>query len=273
MKKILICLIMILSILTGCTEKTEEIEETKPSEVVYWGIEEGILYLSPTPQGYAINENTSLLNSKDWNDIPWWRHDGEPFYIGGHGIYGIEILKSENTKITPISTACWFDSCIKCEYIHGLENLDTTFTNNMSGMFSGMTTIKELDVLSLNTSNVSNMESMFSSLIKIEELDLSNFDTSNVTNMSNIFSNCDKLTDINLSSFNTSNVTDMSGMFDDCNSLEHIDVSNFDTSNVKYFGDMFSNTHLTTENTDVSNFDISNAVDIYDISHMFLPHM
>lgn len=267
MKKLLICLLMFILVLTGCSKNNEVV---KPSEVVYWGINDGILYLSPTPQGYAVNENTSLLNSVDWNDIPWFEYDGQRSYIGGNGVYGVEILMDEDIKITPLSTAFWFESC-NCEYIHGLQNLDTSLTTNMRSMFAA-TSVKELNVSSLNTSNVIDMNGMFACL-DIISLDLSNFDTSNVTDMRRMFEACDELTNLNLSMFNTSNVTDMSNMFDNSWNLSSVDVSSFDTSNVEHFSGMFKNTGLTKENTDLSNFDISKAVDISSTDDLFGFHM
>lgn len=274
MKKILICLLTLLLLLTGCTNKKEEVvDEIKPSEVIYWGIDDnGILYLSPTKQGYAIYENSSLFYVKNWDDrydIPWWECDDKPYYDGGHGIRGIEILSDKDEKIKPFSTAYWFCGCNKCEYIYGLENIDTSLVTNMESMFRGMFRIMELDVSSLNTSNVSNMQGMFCGL-SLSSLDLSSFDTSNVTNMSYMFSGCGNIVSINLSSFDTSNVTDMSYMFDECWSLEHIDVSNFDTTKVKTFESMFGN--LDENKFDISNFDFSSS-NVTNPSDLFWVHI
>ena len=54
---------------------------------------------------------------------------------------------------------------------------------------------------------------MFSGCSSLTELDISNFNTSNVTNMSGMFQECTELTQINISKFNTQNVTDWTNMF------------------------------------------------------------
>lgn len=268
MKKIILCLLTIILLLTGCSKTETGVKETKPSEIIYWGINDDILYLSPTFQGYATNENTSLLHSNDWTDIPWYYKDGKFDWYIETGIKRVEILKDGSNTIVPESTAYWFIALTDCLEIEGLENLDTRFVSNMDSMFCNLVSIKELNASFLNTSNVVNMNEMFFG-IKLTSLDLSSFDTSNVTNMSHMFEHCWELTNINLSSFDTSNVTDMTSMFDNCFSLESIDVSNFNTSNVEHFSGMFNNTKLTKENTDLSNFDISKAADISNTDDLF----
>ena len=91
---------------------------------------------------------------------------------------------------------------------------------------------------------------MFSGCSSLKELDLSSFDTSNVTNMTamfgkSIYSGSQANTDLKIILFgegwDTSKVTDMSYMFDGCSGLTNLDVSHFDTSNVRYMSNMFSN--------------------------------
>ena len=51
------------------------------------------------------------------------------------------------------------------------------------------------------------MSSMFSGCSSLKELNLSNFNTNNVTNMRYMFYKCSSLKELNLSKFNTNNVT------------------------------------------------------------------
>ena len=63
------------------------------------------------------------------------------------------------------------------------------------------------------------MSDMFSGCSSLKELNLSNFNTNNVNNMHCMFSgcsNCSSLKELNLSNFNTNNVTDMGSMFSRC---------------------------------------------------------
>ena len=51
---------------------------------------------------------------------------------------------------------------------------------------------------------------MFTGCSSLEELNLNNFNTINVTNMSYMFNGCYSLKEMNLNNFNTNNVNDMS---------------------------------------------------------------
>ena len=60
------------------------------------------------------------------------------------------------------------------------------------------------------------MEYMFSGCSSLKELNLSNFNTNKVTNIAGMFSKCSSLIELNLPNFNTNNVIDMDGMFWKC---------------------------------------------------------
>ena len=85
---------------------------------------------------------------------------------------------------------------------------------------SSLTTIEGLEYL--NTSAVTDMSSMFSGCSSLTQLNVSNFNTSKVTKMDYMFSGCSGLTSLNLSNFNTSAVWYMYGMFRGCSSLKTI---------------------------------------------------
>ena len=60
----------------------------------------------------------------------------------------------------------------------------------MCHMFSGCSSLKELNLSNFNTTKVLHMSSMFSKCDLLEELDLSNFNINNVTNMNFMFEGC-----------------------------------------------------------------------------------
>ena len=60
------------------------------------------------------------------------------------------------------------------------------------------------------------MSCMFSGCSSLKELNLNNFNTNNVTDMICMFYGCSSLKELNLNNFNTNNVTNMSGMFSGC---------------------------------------------------------
>ena len=80
---------------------------------------------------------------------------------------------------------------------------------------------------------------MFSGCSSLTNINLSNFNTQNVTNMSDMFFGCSSLTNLDLSSFNTPKVTNLNGMFYGCSSLKSLDLSNFNTQNVTNMEHMF----------------------------------
>ena len=82
----------------------------------------------------------------------------------------------------------------------------------MCYMFAGCEDLIKI-VIPFNTSNVRNMSGLFSGCSSLKTIDLSSFDTSNVEDMSYMFRQCESLRSLDLSNFDTSSVYDMSYMF------------------------------------------------------------
>ena len=120
---------------------------------------------------------------------------------------------------------------------------------------NGNSGITHFRFLVTNTSGIGDMSYMFSGYSSLKELDVSNFDTSKVTNMAYMCYGCSSLTALDVSNFSTGNVTSMYAMFSNCSSLKELDVSNFDTSKADGFGRMFYGCSSLTA-LDVSNFDM-----------------
>ena len=57
-------------------------------------------------------------------------------------------------------------------------------------MFSGCSSLRELNILNFNAYNVTYMSGMFSECISLKELNLSNFNTNKTTNMEYMFYGC-----------------------------------------------------------------------------------
>ena len=87
--------------------------------------------------------------------------------------------------------------------------------------------IVSIDLSNFNSSLIDDISAMFQGCTSLKEINFTNFDTSSVTNMNNLFKGCSSLTFLDLSGFRTSNVTDMSYMFYGCKSLKYLDISNF----------------------------------------------
>ena len=240
---------------------------------VYYKIDGTTLYLSCTKKDDNYKETEDYyFNNIDDIKLPEWIGEITTNEAGNKvwPISPIEKVVIEN-RIQPKNTSCWFIQCINLNKIENIGRLDTKDTTDMSYMFYNCTSLKSLDVTSLdvsnfnisnvtdiggmfyycssltsidvssfNTSNVINMGGMFNFCRKLEQLDLSNFDTSKVTNMSWMFNECNALTQLNLAGFNTSNVTDMSYMFNTLKVLKTLDISSFDTKNVTNFKRIFN---------------------------------
>ena len=163
---------------------------------------------------------------------------------------------------------------------------NSSFTD-CSYMFSGLSSINQIDLSSFTSSSVEKMDYMFYNCQQLSKIILSGFKTSKAISMKYMFSSCNSLTSLDLSSFNTSLVTDISymfydciilsslkivgflnslttnmrGIFQNCNSLKSIDLSQFFTPNAKVFWDMF-NGCISLISLDLSTFDTSNVGDM-----------
>ena len=159
------------------------------------------------------------------------------------------------------------------------DNFNTSNVTNMTNMFYGCASLKNINLSSFNTEKVTNMGDMFSKCSSLTSLDLSSFNTANVTGMSSMFDGCSSLTSLDLSNFNTAKVTSMYGVFYECSSLTSLDLSSFNTANVTKFGSlggessggMFRGCSSLTR-LDLSGFNTVNAITMnymfYDCSSL-----
>ena len=162
------------------------------------------------------------------------------------------------------------DSFQNCEKLSGLELLDVTKAQDLTGFFCNMQKVKELNVSGFNTLEAQSIAGMFYNCYELTELNIDNFNTSKVTSMNSMFRGCKKLTKINPSHWDTSNVMDMSYMFYNCQQLKSLDLHLWDTSKVtsmKYqfacssaSGGYGGTGHL--QDIDVSNWDVSSCEDM-----------
>ena len=73
---------------------------------------------------------------------------------------------------------------------------------------------------------------MFSGCSSLTNINLSNFNTQNVIDMSYMFYQCSSLKNVNISNFNTQNVKYIKDMFDGCSSLPNKNLPELNTQNV-----------------------------------------
>ena len=174
-------------------------------------------------------------------------------------------LKKGEHKIS-ISFEDIFESCSNmfkdCKDITEINVKMTKECSNADYMFSGCSSLKNLNFLNINTSKTKNMERMFNGCKNLNSLDLHNLDTTYVTNMEEMFNECNSIKEIKFNEktnykfqskrfipFDTYNVVNMYHIFYGCNSLQSIDVSNFVLYKLKneikdLFGDLEQKAYL-----------------------------
>jgi len=145
--------------------------------------------------------------------------------------------------------------------------LDTSRVTNMRGIFSGASTLTNLDLSGWDTSNVTDMREMFWFARALTSVgDLSGWDTSNVMSMGVMFQGAEALTSVgDLSGWDTSNVMSMNGMFGGIGATSLGDLSGWDTSSVIDMSGMFAEVRVTGLG-DLSGWDTSRVT---DMSYMF----
>ena len=103
--------------------------------------------------------------------------------------------------------------------IYGLDNLNTSIVTDMTTMFFGLASMKELDLTSFDTRNVTDMSYMFSYCVNLQKVDVSSFDISNVTHMERMFGDCVSLTTIVCPNDWSTTEALSTGMFYNCTNL------------------------------------------------------
>lgn len=141
----------------------------------------------------------------------------------------------------PKTVRYWFNLFESLTQLRGMENLNTSETEDFAGMFEGCKSLKSIDLSHLDTSKGKDLGDMFSYCSSLETLDLSGFNTEACEDMMSMFSNCTALKELDLSAFNTANVGTMMYMFEDCENLQTIYATDaFTTSQVSSSNRMFT---------------------------------
>ena len=196
---------------------------------------------------YSV-ENTSA----DSDEIPW------------------KAVKGDITSVTfdpsfkaarPKSTANWFNGFVNLPHtgLYGIDNLNTSETTNMSGMFVRCEKLTVINTAQFNTAKVTDMSRMFEGCKSLRLVDMAKFNTAKVTDMSQMFSGCAALESLDVTKLNTGKVTNMMAMFNGCEALKTINVSKFNIGSVTNMTNMFKNCSAleTIEAGDTANWKTS----------------
>jgi len=132
---------------------------------------------------------------------------------------------------------------------------------DMSGFFSGCSSLVSIDMSNFQSQNIINIDEMFNYCRKLPFFNMSTFNTENVKSMKGLFKSCNSLVSIDFSNINTNNLVDMEHIFVNCKSLISLNLSNFNTEKVTNMNGLFANCQSLTS-IDLSNFDTKNVVDM-----------
>jgi len=144
------------------------------------------------------------------------------------------------------------------------DKFNTKNVKNFSYAFTGLESLKSLDLSSFDVSSADSIYGIFARNESLETLDLANWDTSNIRTMNYAFYSTPKLVNYDVSHWNVSNVERMTGMFYAAG-IEAIDLSHWDVSNVKTFYQFFENANKLAS-VNLGGWDTSSVV---DMSYMF----
>ncbi len=131
--------------------------------------------------------------------------------------------------------------------VNGLENFNTEDTTDMSYMFYGCRSLKELDLRAFNVQNVKNISSMLSAdrdtqsfvNMGLETLDISGWNTEKLTDISEFLYGCTSLKSLDLSTWNTKKLEKMNLAFANCINLKALNLSNWDLPRLTEYTESF----------------------------------
>ena len=146
-----------------------------------------------------------------------------------------------------------------------LDSFDAKYAKDMSYMFAGLRSYRNIKTENLNAQSVTNMRGIFRDNYLLSDFSLEGFNTENVTDMSEMFAGDYEIIGLSLVSMNTKNVKTMKGMFKGVNKVGVLKIDNFDTSNVTDMSEMFSGMNSVV-NIMLGNFNTGN---VENMSEMF----
>lgn len=191
-----------------------------------------------------------ISKEKNGSVIAWLEDSGNstaPYdlYIAGNG--GV------NGEFACPYLFQYYTNCVEIRFNGAFRTENATA---MRYMFSTCSSLKSVDLETLDTSSCTNMFAMFDDCHQLRRIDVSGFDTRNVTSFALMFNNCLAVEELDVSGFDTAKAEDMAFMFADCRNMTHLDVSNFDTSLVWDMSYMFYNCKALTY-LNLGSFDTS----------------
>ncbi|MFJ6920977.1 MAG: BspA family leucine-rich repeat surface protein [Lactobacillus crispatus] len=174
-------------------------------------------------------------------------------------------IQLSGAKNIPKDVFDTFKNAAKTQKVDKIDLSNASLSSEVtgSGLLSGLSDVKQIDVTNFDISHVTDMTNMFSgdtNLTKI--IGLSTWNVGNVTSMNSMFAGDTALTNLDSSNWKPLKVTNMAAMFKGCSGLKSITLNwGQNTKNVQNFSEMFSSDKNLTEINGLSDWDVSNATD------------
>ena len=144
-------------------------------------------------------------------------------------------------------------------------NLDSYKVHDCSFMFSGLDSLRSINLSGLDTSDSKSMRSMFQNCISLESVDISSLKTHNVKIMMDMFSGCTNLQCLSFNNLDLSKLETVAGLFQECKSLKDVSFKNNSTRTIKRTENMFLNCEnlIHLEMSDLNLSKVSYAVNMF----------
>lgn len=216
-----------------------------------------------------IFQNDKSLTSVDFRNTKFADKATTAWMFSGTDTSKINIQLS-GAKNIPKDVFGTFKNAAKTQKVDKIDLSNASLSSEVtgSGLLSGLSDVKQIDVTNFDISHVTDMTNMFSGDTNLTKITgLSTWNVGNVTSMNSMVAGDTALTNLDLSNWKPLNVTNMAAMFKGCSGLKSITLNwGQNTNNVQNFSEMFANDNNLQTIDGIGGWDVSNAT---DISHMF----
>ncbi len=211
-----------------------------------------------------IFQNDKSLTSVDFRNTKFADKATTAWMFSGTDTSKINIQLS-GAKNIPKDVFDTFKNAAKTQKVDKIDLSNASLSSEVtgSGLLSGLSDVKQIDVTKFDISHVTDMTNMFSGDTNLTKITgLSTWNVGNVTSMNSMFAGDTALTNLDLSNWKPLKVTNMAAMFKGCSGLKSITLNwGQSTNNVQNFSEMFSGDSSLTEVKGLSGWNVSNATD------------
>ena len=212
-----------------------------------------------------IFQNDKSLTSVDFRNTKFADKATTAWMFSGTDTSKINIQLS-GAKNIPKDVFGTFKNAAKTQKVDKIDLSNASLSSEVtgSGLLSGLSDVKQIDVTNFDISHVTDMTNMFSGDTNLTEITgLSTWNVENVTSMNSMFAGDTALTNLDLSNWKPLYVTNMAAMFKGCSGLKSITLNwGQSTNNVQNFSEMFRGDSSLTEVKGLSDWKVSNATNL-----------